>query len=404
MRWLWFVACVAVACGDGGSSAADAGGPDAARAPDAAVADAAPDGAPDGAPADAAPADAAAPDAAPPVHPEGLDVEADGPFHVGYRAFAITYQPPGSTGPRTVTVNLWYPTWSEAGEPARYLGLQLDRAVHTGAPPAPPAYDGGYPVLVYSHGDRGFGGDAAHLARRFASHGWVTAAPDHTDNTLRDTQGENHFAHYVHRPADLSATIDALAALPADDPLAGKLRTDRVIAAGHSRGTYTMWALAGAAYDLVAIDARCAAGDFDGPCDPADRAVFAAGLRDPRVAGAILLAGGFSDGWFGASGPRVVEAPLLWMTGTADPQGVGDRWADAQASDVVWVDIEGACHLSFTLGVCATLPGPDGYAIVEAYALAFARRHLLGDTSPSLSALLDGSHVPDGRAHVMHTR
>ena len=402
-------------CDDGSEAAApDAamlggGSPDATGL-DAAGADAAADdgvdarAAQDVALADAAP-DATAADAAPPaVDPAALDVQADGPFHVGYRTLEITYQPPGSTGPRALTVNVWYPTWSEQGGPARYLGIQLDHVVHTDAPPAPPAHVGGYPVLVYSHGDRGFGGDAAHLARRLASHGWVMAAPDHTDNTLRDVDGEDHFAHYVHRPADLSATLDALAGLPVEDALAGRLAIDHVIAAGHSRGTYTMWALAGAAFDLEAIDARCAAEAFEGPCDAADRAVFAAGLRDPRVVGVVPLAGGFRGTWYGEGGQDAVEAPVLWMTGTADPQGVGEIWPQFAGLDVVWVDIEGACHLSFTLGTCGTLPGPEGHAIIEAYVLAFARHHLLGDASPAVTGLLDGRDLPSERAHLMHTR
>ena len=46
-----------------------------------------------------------------------------------------------------------------------------------------PVAEHGYPVLVFSHGSL-YGGSSAFLARHFASHGWVVAAPDHTGHLL----------------------------------------------------------------------------------------------------------------------------------------------------------------------------------------------------------------------------
>ncbi len=367
----------------------DALGPDATR-PDAAPSlDATADATP---PVDAAVDAAPLVDAAPDVDPAAVDPQADGPFRVGYRAFDVTYTPPGQDAERTVTLNLWYPTWAmDGGDPPRYAGIQLDRAVFTDAPPAAPAHAEGYPVMIYSHGDRGYGGDSAFLARQMASHGWVFAAPDHTGNTLRDVQGENRFAHYVHRPADLSASLDALAALPAEDPFGGRLVTDRVVAVGHSRGTYTMFALAGASLDLDVLDARCADGEFDGPCEPSTRAAFAAGLGDDRVVGVVPLAGGFRSNFFGTTGQDTVDVPVLWMTGTADPQGVEDQIALFAGHDVLWVDIEGGCHLSFTLGSCGTLPMGEGHAIIEAFVGAFGRSVVVGDDGAAVVGILDGS-------------
>lgn len=382
----------------------DAATSDATVAPDATSSDAALslDAMPDAVvTADAAVDAAPMVDAAPDVDPAALDPQADGPFRVGYRAFDVTYTPPGQDAERTVTVNLWYPTWAMAGgDPPRYAGIQIDRLVFTDAPPAASAHADGYPVMIYSHGDRGYGGDSAYLARRMASHGWVFVAPDHTGNTLRDVAGEDRFAHYVHRPADLSATLDALAALPAEDPLAGSLVTGRVVAVGHSRGTYTMFALAGATLDLDVLDTRCAEGGFDGPCEPSTRAAFAAGLGDPRVVGVVPLAGGFRTNFFGATGQDTVAVPVLWMTGSADPQGVEDQLALFAGHDVLWVDLEGGCHLTFTLGSCATLPMGEGHAIVQAFVGAFGRSVVVGDEGAAVAGILDGSVGVSERVEV----
>ena len=65
-----------------------------------------------------------------------------------------------------------------------------------------------------------FGGDAAHMHRRFASHGWVVLATDHTDNMLTDSvDGDIPTSVYIHRPQDLSEALDWVEGLDASDAL-----------------------------------------------------------------------------------------------------------------------------------------------------------------------------------------
>lgn len=387
MRTLTLLAVALLGCeaADDGDLVTDATAADFAVEADAGADVGSLDAARDGAPADVAPPDGGeAPDLGPdaaPVDPLALAVDAPGPFAVGFRAFPITYEHAGEA--RTITINLWYPATAAEGPPARYLGTLTDLESHVGAPPAASIYGGGFPLLVYSHGDRGLGGDAAHLSRRFASHGWLVAAPDHAGNTLPEGTIDT-LAHYQRRPLDISRAIDAVEA---------EYTVLTTIAVGHSRGTYTMFAVGGATYDVPGIAARCAAVMPDDPlCNDDGLAPFAVGFRDPRIAGIVPMAGNIRRSWHGAEGHREIAVPILWLTGSADENGVIDEWPAFEALESTWLEIAGGCHLTFTLGACGTLDKEVGFAIIERYVLAFARRHGLGDRSQD--ALLDGADAP----------
>ncbi len=322
-----------------------------------------------------------------------------GPYRVGYRTMQVTYDPAGAPAPRTVKLHLWYPTLDETGEGARYLGLFPDDDSFVDASLAPPeaGYGDRYPVHVHSHGHMGFAGSSASLMRHFATHGWVVAAPDHTGNTLADALNPRPTWMYFVRGLDISASLDHLAALPADgdaaDPLAGQLALDAVVMSGHSYGGYTTFAVAGAAFDMARLQADCAAGQGPGgaPCSDDELAVFAAGTRDPRVVAAIPMAAG-NRAMFGDAGYAAVQAPILMMTGAADDSvknlGEGDPTWAALTGPALRVDIAGGCHQVFALGGCDAISDAEGFGIVNHYALGFARRHVLGD--PTVDALLSG--------------
>jgi predicted dienelactone hydrolase len=328
----------------------------------------------------------------------GFDPAAPGPFAVGYRSFEHTYTPPGHTEPRTIEISLWYPTLVPDGESARYSGIYTDPEVVANAPLAPSIYDGGrYPVHVYSHGDRGYGGTSAFLMRRFASHGWVAVAPDHTGNTLDDNLMPRPVWMYYVRSTDLTAALDAVGALPATDPLSGVLMLDAVVASGHSYGTHTMWASAGASFDVAAFGDACVA---DGTCTMAERDAFAAGVGDPRIVAIVPMAGAISRTYFGPTGHQSVTIPILSLTGTADPVGQAEQYATTAPLPMIWVDVEGACHQFFALGCPGDADG-DEDLVVGGFALAFARAHVLTDTSVLVASILDGTRVLSVRAHHM---
>lgn len=328
----------------------------------------------------------------------GFDPAEAGPFAVGYRSFEHTYTPPGLTEPRTIEISVWYPTLVPDGPAARYSGIFTDPDVTLDAPLAPSIYEGGvYPVTVYSHGDRGYGGTSAFLMRRFASHGWVAIAPDHTGNTLDDNLDPRPTWMYYVRSTDLTAALDAAGALPVGDPLAGVLALDAVVATGHSFGSHTMWASAGATFDVAGFGAACLA---DGTCTMSEYDAFAAGVGDPRIVGIIPMAGVLGRTFFGETGHESVTIPVLSLTGTSDGVGQADQYARTAPLPMTWVDIEGACHQFFALGCAGDAPGDEEH-IVGGYALAFARAHVLGDASGAVTEILDGTRNLSDRVHFM---
>jgi predicted dienelactone hydrolase len=229
--------------------------------------------------------------------------------------------------------------------------------------------------------------------RHFATHGWLVAAPDHKDNTLAGAVDPLPTKHYFERPLDIRATIDALQALPASDALAGKLDTQRVVLSGHSFGCYTTWASAGASYDIESVRAACEAGEFPAKvCTEDEIAAFETDLSDPRVAAILPMAGAANKTFFGEDGVNAVGMPVLFLTGGDDDVGGAALFDAISGVDMTWIDIAGGCHQLFGFGNCTGISDEVGFPIVNAYALAFARRHLLADDDPVVASILDGSH------------
>lgn len=329
-------------------------------------------------------------DTASSVDPLAWAVDEEGPYKTGHRTWEITYDAPPEGEARTLVLHAWYPTEDTDGDEVKYLGAILDEDSFGNAAEAAPVYDGRYPVHVHSHGFQGWGGTSSDLMQYFASHGWVAIAPDHTGNTLTDHVDPLPTAHYLQKPADISAALDALDALPADDPLAAA-DTSRVVMSGHSFGCYSTWAAAGASYDLDAVTEACP-GLYEGTCSQAELDAFAADdLADDRVVAAIPMAGNLRREFFGAEGHAAVHAPFLFMTGSDDDVGMHEQFDTYTDVDRRWIDIEGGCHQAFALGECAELDTETGYAIVNTYALAFARLHVLGDGDATVAGIVDGS-------------
>ena len=330
-------------------------------------------------------------------------VDALGPYNAGWRRWDVTYTPLGGDASRTIGFNVWYPTEATTGGEVRYMDVFLDEVALGDAPAAPPVHGGSYPVMVYSHGFQGWSGTSSDLCRYFASHGWVVVAPDHTGNTLLDHSDPLVTSHYLDKPQDISRVLDELDALPASDPLAGLADTSAVVLSGHSFGSYPTWALLGATYDPAAIDTACTGGGGlpTGACTDAQRAAFLSGaLDDPRVIASIPMAGTIRRSFFGDTGHRSVRGPVLFQSGTNDPVGQQAQWDAMDQIDFTWIEIEGACHQTFATGVCDTLEGPEGFAIVDTFALAFARAHVLGDET--VAGILDGT--TDVSARVTFSR
>ena len=324
-------------------------------------------------------------------------VREDGPWKVGYRTTDVTYDPPGAPAGRPIKFHVWYPTMATEGEHPTWYGLFSDPVAVIDAPLAAVPWADKWPVFVHSHGHRGFAGNSAFLHRYFASHGWIVAVPDHTGNTIGESLDPRPEWMYFVRSLDLSKTIDTLeAGLPGLGLPPEKLGTDKVLLGGHSYGVFTGWASLGATFDSGA--------EFDaGPCaecTPEEKAAFTAGVHDPRFVAGVLMAGSISRSWFGATGHESVAVPILSMSGTADIVGAEEQFNTTAGIDLTWIEIEGACHQTFGLEECDTLPADEGTHYVETWALAYGRRHILGDTT--MDALLAGTDVVSPKIVVKH--
>jgi predicted dienelactone hydrolase len=222
-----------------------------------------------------------------------------------------------------------------------------------------PEPSGKYPVIVFSHGAGGSQTCCDVLTRHWASYGYVTLQPTHDDavQQRRASGGENAGflqavrdalktpALWESRPLDISFLIDSLPTLENRVPqLGGKLDLGHLGVGGHSMGSFTSEAIAGAAVDL--------------PGRPATS------LADPR-AKAILCLSPQGPGQFGLTDHSFdrVGLPYLGITGTLDSLGpiASPAWHKipferSQPGDKYEVLIQGANHMSF-ITAQTLLPG-----------------------------------------------
>ena len=186
-----------------------------------------------------------------------------GPFPVGVRTLPLSdpsRMNVQSTGPRPVRLEVYYPSTPEAVE-----GVPRDIAIIFGTTPVAetPAYRGvaraagTFPVVLFSHGNRGIRFQNVYFCTHLASHGFVVASPDHHGNTFQDATPDP--TPEVNRPLDMSFIIDQLEAMNVEPGhfLEGGIDATRIGASGHSFGGYTTFSLGGGASNVGTFtDAR----------------------------------------------------------------------------------------------------------------------------------------------------
>jgi predicted dienelactone hydrolase len=312
-----------------------------------------------------------------------------GEFAIGYRQVEQTYtQPSGEDF--TIPVSIWYPTGQTNGEAPMYYGIVEDTEAVVDAEPAASAHEGGYPVLIFSHGSYLYGASSSFLARHFASHGWIVAAPDHVGNLLIDYGTDPELPIYYQRPLNDAAALDAVSEW---SEITGAV-TDRIVLSGYSFGGYDTWASIGGQLSRSAFESMCKAGTLP-ECSEAELSALEAGFADDRIVAAIAMAGAQRFELFAENGLADLSVPVMQLSGTEDdrddPQQMWDATGD---SELTWVSIEGGCHEMFSAGGCPGLSREDGFSLINAYSLAYARQQLLGDSSDEISGLLAGSELP----------
>lgn len=303
----------------------------------------------------------------------------------GYRYQAVESSLPWNGEARSFNVNVWHPTDEPASTSARYINTFDDPDSRVNSPIRED--DCLRPLVVYSHGSQGWGGNNAPMLRTFVANGWVAAAPDHTDNTLLDDDDEKPVTYSLIRAADVIATLDWFEGLPTDDALYGRVDTSRVVVLGHSYGAQTAWILSGVGFNADGADAACAGGK----CTAEERSAFDAPMGDSRIVAVEPMAGSASADlvddttWAGTT-------PVLYLTGSEDGDG-SEAYQRAAAANLAWVELEGGCHESFTSTTlpCDTLDKALATPIITEYSTAFAWTYVLGSDDDAISSVLDGS-------------
>ena len=303
---------------------------------------------------------------------------------------------------RTLRLVAWYPTDETRGESPLFqredvfLDASLSEAQES------------YPVLVYSHGTKGFAEDSYMLMERYASHGFIVVALDHMGDTTANRDDQRPTEMYAWRSLDISAVIDWLVAPSASHLFSG--RTDeRFALTGHSYGGYTTFLSAGASFNDQAFE-DCREGVSNAFCSsmtPEFETRMKEGFRDPRLLAVMPIAAGNSYE-LGPQGVADIEIPTMMVTGGLDKNCSEERhgdpyWAALDGEEDVRVQLTTAGHHTFTL-TCEFFAGlgqndngctdanidPElGQNLTAAYILAFAWKHL--DGTSAYDSILTGA-------------
>jgi predicted dienelactone hydrolase len=133
-----------------------------------------------------------------------------GAYQVGVKTLTVNYPKPvvtlqGQVVDRVLKLEVWYPT-TDSGAATTYenqtrsgneFSIQAD-AIRDASVAEP---QGGYPVVVLSHGYTGYRTIMYYLGEHLASHGYIVAGIDHTDSTNEDVDFTN--APYAGFPSTL---------------------------------------------------------------------------------------------------------------------------------------------------------------------------------------------------------
>ncbi|MBN2493132.1 MAG: hypothetical protein JXR96_00970 [Deltaproteobacteria bacterium] len=437
----WACICALAACSqdtaasDGGADAVDAASPDdgdpAPLGDDAGSPDAS-----DGEPADPGPADDGGdaerdggPDDGGDLIPDGGDLipdgggdSADGETDAGGDSAAA--YPPDEWGPFDIGVRkerfydadrnrwletlIWYPAVPHGPEDSKIRYFLLlegngyeDLAVDTSEAP--------YPLVLFSHGNKGVNFQSFSFTSYLASHGFFVAACNHSGNTMFENPDDQEMAQIaLDRPIDIAFVLTKLTELAGqtDDPFHGCIDVQALGMSGHSFGGYTALVVSGGVIDVDAARQRCEAGsESDVFCPyirfwPAGQQISRPAELSGVLCGLAMAPGGY--GAFGDDGLAEIHTPTMIMAGLIDewmPIDVEPRPIyDALSPPAYKLEIDQAGHMNFT-DICriplnqlipdlAEMCDPDiyldvdrSYEMIQPFSVAFFRKHLRGETA-----------------------
>lgn len=196
---------------------------------------------------------------------------------------------------RDLTVRLFYPT-SSSNQP-QLLGSNKVFIGYTAIPDAPIA-SGRFPLILLSHGSGGNNTSMAWLATALAERGAIVMAANHPGSTTGDSRPETDLTLQTR---DLSLMLDHYLN---NATWKSTIRAAEIGAIGHSKGGYSVLALAGGLINRQRLHHYCENMPQMPDCrfykqngmqlEKTDNARLAASYRDPRITLAIALDPGMS--------------------------------------------------------------------------------------------------------------
>ena len=199
------------------------------------------------------------------ITPSAPELASYGALNIGVRTIQVTdkkrpdilYTKEG--GPvaeydRTLTLEVWYPAALAAGQQpggeyrvitrdpaitATILGKAVRDAAPLAGPGAPKPGDGGYPLVIISHGYPGNRYLMSHIGENLASKGFVTVSIDHKDSTYDDQKafGSTLYNRSFDQLFVLNE-IDRMSKAGSGSFLAGLVDASRTGIVGYSMGGY----------------------------------------------------------------------------------------------------------------------------------------------------------------------
>jgi predicted dienelactone hydrolase len=305
----------------------------------------------------------------------------------GLRAFDV---PAGPAGP-AIRGLVWHPC-TESPQEIDARGGRTFFAVN-----GCPITGDKLPLIVISHGRRGWLGGHHDTAAALADAGFIVLAINHPGDTERDTSGTDSLAVLVERPADIKRSIDTMLETWPD---ASRIDARRIGFYGFSFGGYTGLVVIGGNPDLRKGLPNCQASslrackeleDNETPTQPI--------IHDPRVKAAIIV-DPYPVLFFSKENLEDVRIPVqLW---SSDPAQNADHLsgccagaiADRLPSTSEFYFVTDAKHFSFLAlctpkeaetipAICTDAPGFDRagfHKYFHAEAIAFFKKHL-GETA-----------------------
>ena len=377
------------------------------------------------------------------VTPLAPDLAAYGPLGIGVRTIQVTDRnrpdilntKPGEATARydrTLTVEVWYPALLPPNQPqggGDYPGVITrdpsvvvtlhGRAIREAAPLAK---EGGYPLVIVSHGYPGGRYLLSHLAENLASKGYVVASIDHKDSTYDDQKA---FASTLYnRPFDVLAVMNELQRLGRRESATiwgGLVDVSRTGVVGYSMGGYGVVNLIGGGFAKGAESRETAPPNGLLAERTAANPEYMKSI-DPRIKAAIAIAPwGMQVGLWDPEGLKGIRIPVMFVAGSADAVSEYEKGTRAIFLSAANADRYLLTFLNAGHNAAAPIPAPletyaskDGHApgfthyadpvwdtvrmnnILDHFATAFLDTRLKGDAEKQ--AYLDV--VPNGKDAV----